>query len=474
MNTCALIARGVLGAALLSIALSPTTARAITITYVNPGPLDSRVFVGFDNDASGSLTSDLVVDPAAASRNDTLYGPLPPIGQLPAFDAMVYGAAELGTNLNAPLGTGTRSAFAPFNVGFFQAHGETLAGTGTYSSHAYAHSGDTTASGPMHWTVHVDPSGSEVAGTLADVTVTGSIAGHVTVAGASIADATWNVATTGFGTVMSGTASQTVAGSTPISDAGSITFSLPLGSTFELLVDYDLSTSGAGAGADSTAEITASLVQISASIPPPMAMFSPISGAKLLMVDQYAAAGKAKVVLLAKDTTAGAIRKGPSATPPGLSGTVVLFQQSNPANRAVYQLASGGWIANKDTVAKYLDSGAAAGGTGARTALIKPDKAIKLLARNLGDGDATTGNQNAEDLDLAALSAADVIVAVVTVYNAADNSIHTMCAQFESPIIKSIAGGTGLKYLSKTSSLPSSCPECGNGVVEPGESCVTP
>lgn len=470
----AIAGRGAVGVALLLLALSPLTARAITITYVNPGPLDSRVWVGFDNDASGNLTSDLVVAAAAASRNDTLYGPLPPVGQLPSFDAMAYAAAELGTNLNAPLGTGTRSVFAPLNLSFFQAHGQTLAPSGSYASHAYAYSGDTTASGPMHWTVHVDPSGSEVAGTLADVTVSGSLAGQVSVAGSSLADATWNVATASYGTVMAGAASQSVPGSTPFSDAGSITFSLPLGSTFDLIVDYDLSTSGNGAGADSTAEITASLVEISAVIPPPMSMFTLVNGAKLLMIDQYASSGKAKVVLLAKDTTAGAVHKGPAAAPPGLTGTVVLFQQADPANRAVYQLGGGGWLFNKTTAAKYLDAGAAPGGSGARTALVKPDKAIKLLARNLGDGDAASGDQSAEDLDLTALTPADVIVAVVTIYNAADGSTNTMCAQFESPTITSIAGGTGIKYLSKTSSLPSSCPECGNGIVEPGEVCVNP
>ena len=72
---------------------------------------------------------------------------------------MVYGAAELGTNLNAPLGSGVRSVFAPLNATFFQAHGETLAPTGFYSSHAYAHSGDTTSTIPTHWIIHVDPSG---------------------------------------------------------------------------------------------------------------------------------------------------------------------------------------------------------------------------------------------------------------------------------------------------------------------------
>lgn len=257
-----------------TVASMGTSAGAITITYVNPGPLDSRVFVGFANNASGNLTSDLVPDPAAASRNDTLYGPLPPIGQLPSFDAMVYGAAELGTNLNAPLGTGVRSVFAPLNPTFMQAHGQTLAGTGSYSSNAFSFSGDLTSTAATAWVVHVDPSGTETAGTSADVTVTGTIAGSVSVAGASLADASWNVATTGFGTVMSGTASQSVPGSTPFSDAGSITFTLPLGSTFQLVVDYDLSTSGSGAGASSTSEIASSLVQISAVLsPPPMSPF---------------------------------------------------------------------------------------------------------------------------------------------------------------------------------------------------------
>lgn len=449
------VVRAAICGALSFVGLAPLAAQAITITYVNPGPADSRVYVGFLNDASGNLTSDLVASANAASRNDTVYGPLPPIGQLPSYDAMAYGAAELGTNLNAPLGTGVRSVFAPLNVGFFQAHGETLAGTGAYASQVFAFSGDTTATAAMPWIVHVDPSGSEVAGTPVEVTVTGSIAGQVSVAGTAVADAAWTVATTGYGTVMSGTASQSVAGSTPFGDAGSLTFTLPLAGTFELLVDYQLSTSGSGVGADSTAEVTASLVEISAAFPPPP-MFTAISGTKLLIADQYAA-GKAKVLLLAKDATPGAITKGPAADPPGLTGTVMLYQQSDPTNRAVYQLAGGNWVKNKDTLAKYVDGGAAVGAAGARTALVKPDKMVKVLARNLGDGDAASGDQSADDLDLGALTTADVVVAVITLHNAADASTHTLCTQFESPTIKSIGGGTGLKYLSKTASLPVSC-----------------
>jgi hypothetical protein len=269
-----LVRRGLIGSLVVGLIAMGAQARAITITYVNPGPLDSRVFVGFANDASGYTTNDLVADPSAYSRNDTAYGPLPPVGQLPNFDAMAYSAAELGTNLNAPLGTGTRSVFTPLNIGFFQAHGLTILPTGSYSCDAFAFSGSTTSTTPDHWIVHVDPSGAEVAGTPADVTVTGAIDGSLSVAGSSVADAAWNVATTSYGTVMSGTANQSVVGTSPFSDAGSLTFTLPLGGTFELLVDYDLSTSGSGAGADSTSLVNSALVQISAVIPPPVAPFN--------------------------------------------------------------------------------------------------------------------------------------------------------------------------------------------------------
>jgi hypothetical protein len=70
---------------------------------------------------------------------------------------------------------------------------------------------------------------------------------------------------------MSGAASQTVPGTTPFTDAGSITFTIPLGSTFQLQADYDQNTSGSGAGANSTAEIDSFLVQIAATIPAPVA-----------------------------------------------------------------------------------------------------------------------------------------------------------------------------------------------------------
>lgn len=442
--------------ALIGLAmLVSATAHGITITYVNPGPADSRVFVGFDNMASGNVTSDLVSDPAAFSRNDTLFGPA-----VPPFDAMAYSGAELGTNLNAPLGMGTRSVFAPFNPTFFRAHGETVAGTGSYSAHAFAFSGNTTSTSPTAWVVHVDPSGLETPGTPAYVTIDASIAGYVEIVGGSaVADAAWDVVAPGQGTVISGSASQTVAGNTPFADSGSLTFVVPLGSTFDLLVDYDLSTSGGGAGTDSTSEITASLVEISASLTPPPPMFAPVSGAKLLMIDKYAASGKAKMVLLVKDDAPGAVTKGAAADPPQLSGTVEIFPLSDPTNRAVYELDTAGWVSNKEKIAKFKNTTAAAGTAGVKIAAVKPDKLIKAVAKNLGDGDSATGDQDASDIDLGSLTGADSLIAVVSIENQSDNSSHRMCAQFDAPVIKSIAGGSGIKLLSKTSTLPVVCPQ---------------
>lgn len=277
------------------------------------------------------------------------------------------------------------------------------------------------------------------------------------VGGTAIADASWNVATTSHGTVMMGAASQATIGNTPFADVGLLTFTIPLGSTFELLVDYDLSTSGSGAGADSTSEITASLVQISAELAPPMT-FLPVSGTKLLMIDKYASSSKAKVVLLLKDATPGSIAVGPAADPPQLSGTLEIFPLADPSNRAVYDLDTIGWFKHKDEVAKYKNTSAGAGASGVRIVTVKPDKLIKVVARNLGDGDAATGDQDANDLDLGALTTGDSVIVAVTIDNASDTSSHRMCAQFDSPSIKAIAGGSGVKYLSKTSSLPGSCP----------------
>lgn len=227
-------------------------AAAITITYENPGPADSRVFVGIDNDSSGWTTYDVISHENVFSRSDTAYGPLPPTGQLPSFDAEYYASAELGTNLNAPLGTGIRSVFSPLNPTFFRASGMTLQPTGVYASHSFVYSGPATP--------------AENIGDPAVVTIDASISSTLTVSGAASADATWTVTTTTHGGVIGGGATQTVPGVTPFSDSGTLRFQVLLGDTFELAVDYDLNAAGSGAGAASESNVDASLVEISAAL----------------------------------------------------------------------------------------------------------------------------------------------------------------------------------------------------------------
>ena len=101
--------------------------------------------------------------------------------------------------------------------------------------------------------------------------ITGSISGVVSAAGTSMSTALWNVTSPSNGTVMSGTASQPTPGTTNFNDAGTLIFNMPLGSTFDLLVNYNLSTNGNGAGANSTSEVSQSLVEVSAVIAPPVA-----------------------------------------------------------------------------------------------------------------------------------------------------------------------------------------------------------
>jgi hypothetical protein len=450
----------------LSIAFNVVRqADAVTITYVNSGSSDSRVHGTNFNDSSGYSSSTSLDHTNAISHNDTVYGPLPPAGQLPNFDSQTFAGIELGTNLNAPLGTGVRTVFTPFNPGFFRASGMTLQASGFYTADAHVFSGDTVSTTPTPWIINVDPSGAEVPGTPTDVTVTATIDGVVTAAGSATADATWNVATTAYGTVISGAASQTVPGSTPFTDNATLNFTIPLGTDFQLLVDYALSVSGSGAGASSNSELTlvqpggpfGGIVEVSAAVQPPP-MFAPVAGAKLLMIDKYAVSGKAKVVLILKDTTPGSIGKGPAATPAGLSGQVILFQESDPFNRAIFDLDGSGWVKNKGTVAKYKNKAAAVGTDGVRAVTVKEDKKLKVVARNLGDGDSASGDQSATDIDLSALTTSDAIMAVITIDNANDSSSHRMCARFTAPTIKAIGGGAGIKVLSKTSTLPVSCP----------------
>lgn len=268
----------VLCVAMAALAL-PSRADAIIITYINSGSDDGTVVVGFDNDSSGWATSDLVQNGNAFSRADTAYGPLPPAGQLPNFDAQTDARSEFGTNLNCATCTGVRSAFGPFNPGLFsnEASGTALQASGVYSSHSYLYSAQAASTTIAPWIIRVDPSPGETIGTLVTVTIDASLDGVLDVTGAASADAFWNVSTTSHGSVINGFVNQATPGTQPFSDSGQLQFTIPLGSTFELIVEHDLNAVGTGAGASSRAAVDNSLVEISAEFGLPLIVANQLS-----------------------------------------------------------------------------------------------------------------------------------------------------------------------------------------------------
>ena len=192
-----------------------------------------------------------------------------------------------------------------------------------------------------------------------------------------------------------------------------------------------------------------------------------VAGLKLVLIDKYAVT-KAKAVFVSKDTTAGAIHNGSgSGDPADLSGNVKICPTAAPSNMAVYDLPSP-WLVNKTTVSKYVNKLAAPGGDGAKVVVAKPATVLKVVAKNLGDGDAASGDDSATDLNLndppgtCTVSVGNTMNVEVTIDDAATSTTHRMCAEFTVEAAKSIGGGTGCKVISK-SSVAGSCGVCGGG-----------
>jgi hypothetical protein len=194
--------------------------------------------------------------------------------------------------------------------------------------------------------------------------------------------------------------------------------------------------------------------------PTPTTVSTGIAGMKLILVDKYASSAKAKAVFVSKDTTPGAIHNDGAADPSALSGTVEIFDKSDPTNVAIYDLAGPNWIVNKSTVAKYVFNGAGTATAGAKVVVVKPDRLLKVVGKNLGDSDAATGSQNGSDLDLSRLAVGDEVRVRVTMVNGSYESslpsTHIMCSDFTVETAAPI-GGTGYKITSKTSTAPGSC-----------------
>lgn len=187
---------------------------------------------------------------------------------------------------------------------------------------------------------------------------------------------------------------------------------------------------------------------------------------KLIVVDKTAVASKAKAVFVAKDAAA---TKGAGLDVEQISVQLdVAYGNGSAAGAFVVPAGSAsGWLANKATVAKYVNKAAPGGPTQAKVAVIKPGKLLKLVGKGLGD----------TPLDI--LGAGDPAGAVYTAYcvtNGAEENCH--CSTFTGCIYKSIAGGTGAKLVCKSGAGDALCqaasPVCGDGVVEAPETCDPP
>src|SRR5262245_47949080 len=172
-----------------------------------------------------------------------------------------------------------------------------------------------------------------------------------------------------------------------------------------------------------------------------------VAGTKLIIVDK--GVNGAKAVFVAKDT---AVTKGAGTNESTIGGTLdVTYDNGVDASTSGAFLAPAGspnWVVNKETVAKYVNKAAPSGG-GTKVSVIKPEKLIKLVGKNLGD----------TPIDILSQSGADTGTAH-TKYRITDSSTSfdsSFCSTFSGCAWKSIAGGSGAKLVCKGGTADNTC-----------------
>ena len=183
-----------------------------------------------------------------------------------------------------------------------------------------------------------------------------------------------------------------------------------------------------------------------------------VIGKKFIIVDKVTTAGKAKIVYVSKDQTAG-ITKGTDTDPNGIDVTFEFGYDG--ADGRIFVTAGGldpgdteGWKTNKPTVAKFVNKQAPAGSTVAKVAVIKPGKLLKIVAKGLGDPPGAP-------IDIFAQGApsGDVHTSFL-VDNGTDENAH--CSTFSNCTYKLIAADTGAKLVCRTSTADPTCAVLGS------------
>jgi Regulator of Chromosome Condensation (RCC1) repeat protein len=163
----------------------------------------------------------------------------------------------------------------------------------------------------------------------------------------------------------------------------------------------------------------------------------PISGAKLIVVDKVASAGRAKVVFVAKDAV---ITKGPGTDSAQIDAKMHVAFDAVDGRFDMPQGAN--WVANSATVARYVNSAAPTAGS-VKVGVIKTGL-VKTVAKSLGD----------LPLDVSQAPTGPVYVAS-TVVNGSQTLLH--CVQFATCMHKTIAAGTGYRLVCKDGTGDATC-----------------
>jgi hypothetical protein len=156
----------------------------------------------------------------------------------------------------------------------------------------------------------------------------------------------------------------------------------------------------------------------------------PVTGLKLIVVDKTAVSGTAKAVFVAKDP---GVAKGVGTDPATIFAELGVSYDSVQGSFAMPP--GSGWVANKDTVAKYSNAAAPSGGA-VKVSIIKPGQLIKVVGKSLGE----------TPIDISSPPTGDVYV-THTVLNGDEAFRH--CTRFGTCIHKLIAGGNGYKLICK-------------------------
>jgi hypothetical protein len=157
----------------------------------------------------------------------------------------------------------------------------------------------------------------------------------------------------------------------------------------------------------------------------------------------------AKVVYVARDQ---GITKGTGLDPEQISVQFDL-QYGNGATAGSFSVPAGasdgtsGWLANKPTVAKFVNRAAPGGPTDARIVVVKPGTLIKLVGRSLGD--------TALDLTGAADPGTQGVDTIFRVTNGPET--HRHCSHFSECSYKVLGSGTGAKLVCRPGA-PATCP----------------